>query len=297
MTKEESAKETKEPAKRGRMRRLVKKVAKEQPKTESGEKWSGKKLFLWGIGVCAWAGAMYFVSQFIVFFIANLLIKMVTEANSGASPNATITQSVCVLISDVLALILIIWLPRFVIKKYKTSRDELGLHGLPTWTDVLMGPIGYIVSMIVSIAVVMILSAISPSIDWNQAQDVGYNNLYFASDKIVAFLVLVVLTPFVEELVFRGWTYGKLRSRLSAAPAIILVSLLFAIMHGQLNVGIIVFLMSVIMCIMRELTGTIYAGIVVHMLRNGVAFYLLYITPFGGGASTAALPLLMAFLI
>ena len=80
-----------------------------------------------------------------------------------------------------------------------------------------------------------------------------------------------------EELIFRGWLYGKLRAKIPAFPAIVLVSLLFALVHGQWNVGVIVFAMSVINCLIRELTGTVYGGILVHIIRNSIAFYGLFI--------------------
>ena len=113
---------------------------------------------------------------------------------------------------------------------------------------------------------------------------------------MVAFVALVILAPVTEELIFRGFLYGKLRSRLSAIPAIILVSVLFGVLHGQWNVGIIVGLMSVFMCLAREITGTIYAGILLHMIRNGVAFYVLYVMG-GAGSFGVAIPLLLPFLV
>ena len=61
----------------------------------------------------------------------------------------------------------------------------------------------------------------------------------------------------------------------------LLVSVLFGLVHMQWNVGINVFAMSVVMCALREITGTIYAGILLHMLKNGVAFYLLYVAGMG----------------
>ena len=279
------------------------KKTKQKRKAATGEKRAKRDkkqilhLLLWALGLCVWVGVMYYVAQLIVFSCAGWVIRWIRDANGGFTFNETTLQSICVLISDALALALIILLPKLVFKnKYKTSLDELGIHGWPTWTDVLLGPVGYLASMIASVGLIMLLAAFVPAINWEQAQDVGYNNLFSASDKMVAFLVLVVLTPIVEELVFRGWLYGKLRGRLKAVPAIILVSLLFAVMHGQWNVGVIVFAMSIFLCIGRELTGTIYTGIIMHMIRNGVAFYLLYASPFSGGTS-AALPLLMAFLV
>ena len=100
-------------------------------------------------------------------------------------------------------------------------------------------------------------------------------------EKIIAFLVLVVAAPIVEEIIFRGWLYGKLRARLNAVVSVLIVSVLFGIMHFQWNVGVNVFALSVVLCILREITGTIYAGILTHMIKNGIAFYLLYVVGFG----------------
>ena len=68
---------------------------------------------------------------------------------------------------------------------------------------------------------------------------------------------------------------------LSMTISILLVSLLFGVVHMQWNVGVNVFALSVVLCGMREITGTIYAGILTHMLKNGIAFFLLYVFGFG----------------
>ena len=52
-------------------------------------------------------------------------------------------------------------------------------------------------------------------------------------------------------------------------------------MHGQWNVGVNVFAMSIVLCTLREITGTIYAGILLHMLKNTIAFVLVYIVGMG----------------
>ena len=70
-----------------------------------------------------------------------------------------------------------------------------------------------------------------------------------------------------------------MRRKMSAVPAILIVSLLFGLVHGQWNVGVVVFTMSIAMCLIRELTGTIWGGILVHMIKNGLAFYALYVNP------------------
>ncbi|MBQ6393939.1 CPBP family intramembrane metalloprotease, partial [Candidatus Saccharibacteria bacterium] len=87
--------------------------------------------------------------------------------------------------------------------------------------------------------------------------------------------------PIAEEVIFMGWLYGKLRSRMGMIMAIFITSVLFCIIQGQWNVGVNVFAMSIVLCGLREVTGTIYAGILLHMVKNGIAFYLLYVMGMG----------------
>ena len=41
------------------------------------------------------------------------------------------------------------------------------------------------------------------------------------------------------------------------------------------------FALSIVLCGLREITGTIHAGILLHMLKNGIAFYLLFVMGMG----------------
>ncbi len=261
-------------------------------RAKKDKKYKNRMLAVWALILVVWTGAVFYLSQIVVFNIAQFGIDTWHWA-----VDITVAQTVCMVISYIIALVVLILVPAKIIKM-KVSRDNLGLNGLPTWTDILLAPIGYIVSIIVTLGVILLLQAIAPAVDWNQTQNVGYNAVYTNQDRIITFVALVILAPITEELIFRGFLYGKLRSRLSAIPAIIIVSVLFGLMHGQWNVGIVVGIMSIFLCIARELTGTIYAGVLMHMIRNGLAFYLLYVNPMAVPAvSGIILPLLFPFLI
>ena len=242
-------------------------------KSKQSKAWSIAIKTAWVLGLMLWIALVLYAVQYLVgIFLVYFINIKDAELNSNA------VQLLFSAIVYVLALVITIFVP-WKIAKSKTTRDELGLRGAPTWTDLLLAPIGFIVFMIVASLLLMLLQRVLPGINWSEEQDVGFSNLVNKSDFVMAFLCLVVIAPVAEEIIFRGWLYGKLRARIPAIPAIIAVSILFGIVHGQWNVGVTVFVMSIAMCIVRELTGTIWGGILIHIIKNGIAFYFLYVNP------------------
>ena len=274
---------------------IVKKKTKQAPKDLP--KNQGWKIVWSVLGLLFWVGVAVIASQFVVGY----LIAWILGASAFDKPVVTAIFSA---ISYTLAMFLVIYVPPRVTLKWrivnnekirdgkkapkKVSRDELGLKDWPTWTDIGLAPIGFIVYLIIAAGLVAFFSQF-PWFDASEAQDIGFKTYIFGFDRLLAFLTLVVVAPIAEEVIFRGWLYGKIRSKLwgemshwaAILVTTLLVSVLFGLIHMQWNVGVNVFAMSLVLCALREVTGTIYAGILLHMLKNGVAFYLLYMLGMG----------------
>lgn len=160
---------------------------------------------------------------------------------------------------------------------FSTNPEELGVAGWPTFVDIGLAPIAYFAYAILTNVIINIFTSF-PWFNADQEQNVGFNGYFITtSDRIFAMLAIVFIAPIAEELIMRGWLYGKLRNKFKIPLAIFLTSILFAVLHGQLNVGISVFILSVILCGLREITGTIWSGMLLHILSNGIAFYAIYI--------------------
>ena len=164
------------------------------------------------------------------------------------------------------------------IKPLKTpvTRNELGLNNLVTFSDIGLALASFFGYLAFS-AILTALFSIFPWFNLNENQPLLYSTLISPSGKILAALALVVAGPILEEVIYRGLIYGKLRKNHSLITSILTVSILFGFLHGQWNVGVDVFALSVVACLMRETTGTIYAGIILHILKNAIAFYMLFI--------------------
>jgi membrane protease YdiL (CAAX protease family) len=82
-------------------------------------------------------------------------------------------------------------------------------------------------------------------------------------------LSLVMLTPVLEEIEFRGLLFGTLRSRIGWVPAAIASSILFGLMHPYGSVGkVIAAVHGVIFCCVYERTGSVWAPIITHVVVN-----------------------------
>ena len=93
------------------------------------------------------------------------------------------------------------------------------------------------------------------------------------SDRVA----LVIVTPIFEETVFRGFLFKGLRRRLPFWAAASVVSVMFAFAHGQWNVALDTFVLSLILCFLVEKNNSLIPSILLHELKNEVAFTALFI--------------------
>ena len=97
----------------------------------------------------------------------------------------------------------------------------------------------------------------------------------------LATLAVLVPAALWEELFVRGYAFSLVRERMGPKPAIVLTSLVFAVMH-LLNAGattqvfIIVFLAGIFLGFLREGTRSLYATWAAHLSWNAVLVVFLH---------------------
>lgn len=223
----------------------------------------------------AWVTVSFFVAQ---IFMAGLLWLLSMLNVSFESLNTVVLNTLLTAIIYLITLFLVIELP-WLVKRIHTSRSEIGLDRLPRWVDILLTPAGLIVYLIFSSLMILLATQVLPWFDVNQVQNTGFGQLNKSYEYILAFATLVVVVPIAEEILFRGYLYGKLKKFIPVWVAIIVTSLLFGVIHGAWNIIIDTFALSIMLCLLREITGNIWASILLHMVKNGIAFYILFIYP------------------
>lgn len=220
-----------------------------------------------------WVFISFSAAQFLVEGLVLVLVALHVPLELF---NRAILNTLLAILVYVITIALVIGAP-WLIKKRRTSRTDIGLTRLPSWTDILMTPVGLIAYLILSVILILLATKLLPWFNINQIQDTGFNHLNGRYEYILAFTTLVVVTPIAEEVLFRGYLYGKLKKFVPIWVAIIVTSLLFGAIHGAWNLAVDTFALSIVLCLLREFTGSLWSSILLHMVKNGIAFYILFI--------------------
>lgn len=92
--------------------------------------------------------------------------------------------------------------------------------------------------------------------------------------NFVNIIVLILLAPITEEMIFRGFLLGRLHAKYGVITAILIPSILFALLHADI-LGAFIF--SIFLCLIRIKYNSIIAPILVHMSNNAVVVILTVI--------------------
>jgi len=222
-----------------------------------------------------WVLVSFYAAQSLVVSVFFLLKNIGLPLSSF---NDTVVNTTVAAILYVVTLVIAIGLPWFV-KKKRTTLADVGLIRLPSWSDILLTPPALIFYLIMSSLFILAATNLLPWIDVNQVQNTGFGGITARYEYILAFLTLVVIAPIAEEILFRGYLLNKLKKLVPVWAAILTTSILFGFIHGAWNVAIDTFALSLVLCYLRESTGSLWASILLHMAKNGIAFYVLFINP------------------
>lgn len=170
-----------------------------------------------------------------------------------------------------------------LIRPGAVSWQELGLRPLRMDTVLGMGLGGGVAGLVVNDVVGLALSQIG--LRPNQLEQFDF----VRSEGFVSFLLLLLIAgfvaPVVEELFFRGFLFGTYRRRQPLWVAYGASGLLFTVLHlepGRMTgsqmsgLAIGIFVLALLLAWLYDRTGSLYPGIVAHVVNNATGLLLFY---------------------
>jgi len=130
--------------------------------------------------------------------------------------------------------------------------------------------------------VVLFANAVTGGKAAEQSQNLTVDDLS-ATGYVVLGVLVVLVAPVVEELVFRGLLLRTMMWHWGFWPAALVSSAIFALFHvyqvdtlaGAATLAGVVFTLGLTNCLLVRWSGRLAAGMMVHALFNGLAVLVL----------------------
>ncbi len=149
---------------------------------------------------------------------------------------------------------------------------RLGFRDLG-WRLIGLGAIAWVIYLFCALALSPLLSPEQEDVTKEIGGDSGS-----ALATIAAGFLIIVVAPVSEEVFFRGFMYAGLRRSLPVAVAALISAAFWGSLHlsgGNVGVAIQLAVFGVILALLYERSGSLWATIFAHALNNTVAFLYL----------------------
>lgn len=232
-------------------------------------------------------GVVFIVSAFFLSQIiaALLTIGIFAASNSVLNTHLTFDDSVTAnFILILFAELIGIGAVFGFVRGYGAKLSVIGFRK-PRWIDLGYGLSAVPVYFVLYLLVLAAATQLVPGLNVDQKQELGFDNVHGTVALTLTFISLVILPPLAEEIMIRGFLYTSLKKAMKFVPAMILTSLIFAAAHlpeggaaGPLYIAAIdTFVLSLVLVYLREKTESLWPGILLHAIKNGIAFVALFV--------------------
>jgi membrane protease YdiL (CAAX protease family) len=214
----------------------------------------------------------------VLLLIVGVILFIIINVMRGAKPEdllePTVAQTLGLTALETVALIGGVYL--FGLRRRRLNWDAVGLRpASTTW---------YLIAFVATILIIPLASLVTILVFFVTGQSLENPQLDFllpeglsAIDALAMLFLAGFAAPFGEELLFRGVLYTLFRERWGVWFSVLLSSLLFGIIHGNLAVGLTGFLLGIVAAVVFEYSRSLWTAILVHSINNSLKIGLLYL--------------------
>ena len=217
-----------------------------------------KKKFIWQIiyPLLIFFGVEFLIELIVAIFYLIPKIKESINIDEFMKLTTEFIHANSLYISIVRGVILI---PLFAFIMKNDAKNNVTYN---KWTLLLFIPIGLCAAIgfngIISISGIEKFSK-----EYKRISEVVYNGNIF-----VQIFAAAIIAPIMEELLFRGLIYNRLKCKFKIVWSILFSSIIFGVIHGNIVQFIYAFLLGILLAYIYERYKTIWAPIIMHITAN-----------------------------
>ena len=112
--------------------------------------------------------------------------------------------------------------------------------------------------------------------EWMSAYE-ATSSMVMTGSTVMMILATVIMAPVIEEIIFRGLAYTRMKKGMPTAVAVLLSSALFGVAHGQWVWMLYAFAFGLVLVWVFERSKSLLANMLLHFSYNGCAMLQLLI--------------------
>ncbi|HMT55429.1 MAG TPA: type II CAAX endopeptidase family protein [Candidatus Saccharibacteria bacterium] len=224
---------------------------------------------------------VFFLSQIVVGIVIATLLGLMGNSSTQIEEKLENSNSMLLLLTFAVAAAVIFLIVRLLRWKKQPVFSFLTLDRKPQMKQIGQVFVVY-GAYFVSLVMVTVVIGTFTSVNIEQQQELGLEQVRSSFELFQVFLMLAIIPPIYEEILFRGFLYRTLRKRLSIVIAGLLTCVLFGIAHLEYNnlnwiAAIDTFIFSAFLIYLVEKQKHLYGAMLLHALKNSLAFYVLFV--------------------
>ncbi|MFA4930746.1 MAG: type II CAAX endopeptidase family protein [Patescibacteria group bacterium] len=170
--------------------------------------------------------------------------------------------------------VLIIYLVIF--RRYKLNWTTFGFRPLSIKKTLSYIIISFVLTFAIWIAVAPFIIVFFPTIDLGESQEIFDPQMHVVAQGLLIFYAIII-GPFIEEIVFRGVLFPAFAQKTNIILGLMLSTLIWSLLHFQLNVIIFTFIFGIILGYMYYKTKSLWPSYITHVLKNLMAVIAIYL--------------------
>ncbi len=152
----------------------------------------------------------------------------------------------------------------------------LGLRARRALTHIGTGLSGYAAFVTLLIIIATIIAwLLGGSMPMAQTTEEMIGSAQTPAEVAIYFVLVCILAPVFEELIFRGYVYAGLRRIMSARAAILLGAAAFAAVHLNGEAFLVIGLIGAMLCYLYERSRSLLPGMIAHGVHNGLVLAIM----------------------
>ncbi|NLO04496.1 MAG: CPBP family intramembrane metalloprotease [candidate division WS1 bacterium] len=132
------------------------------------------------------------------------------------------------------------------------------------------GVVGYSVFLTLLVVLALVAGSMFGGMALGQTTEEVIGSAETPGEIAIYFVLVAVLAPIFEELIFRGYVYGGLRRIFTPRQAMLLGGAVFAAVHLNAEAFLIITLIGIMLCYLYERTRSLLPAIIAHGIHNAL---------------------------